>query len=129
MRRRKRYNNLITDLDRPRGFQEIEAPRFQDNRHMNVVRLSVLRTGRLYLPGNIPGTHFCWRLRQPQDHNETGRIMSMKNSSNTIGNRTLDLLTCRAVPRPTASQRAPSEDTYNTGKVIPITGLCGPEGG
>ena len=29
-------------------FQEVEAPRFQDNRHMKVVRLSALRTGRLY---------------------------------------------------------------------------------
>ena len=33
---------------RPRGFQEVEVPRFQDNRHMKVVRLSALRTGRLY---------------------------------------------------------------------------------
>ena len=30
------------------GFQEVEAPRFQDNRHMKVVRLSALRIGRLY---------------------------------------------------------------------------------
>jgi len=43
----------------PWGFQEVEVPRFQDNRHMKVVRLSALSTGRLYLPGNIPGTHFC----------------------------------------------------------------------
>jgi hypothetical protein len=47
--------NPITGLDRPLGFQ---APRFLDNRHM-VVRLSALRTGRLYPPGKIPGTHFC----------------------------------------------------------------------
>ena len=32
----------------PWGFQWVEAPRFQDNRHIKVVRLSVLRTGRLY---------------------------------------------------------------------------------
>jgi hypothetical protein len=38
----------ITGLDRPRGFQEVEATIFQDNRHMKVVGLSVLRTGRLY---------------------------------------------------------------------------------
>ena len=38
----------MTGLDRHRGFQEAEAPRFQDNRHMKVVRLSALRTGRLY---------------------------------------------------------------------------------
>jgi len=31
----------------PSGFQEFEAVRFQDNRHMKVVRLSDIRTGRL----------------------------------------------------------------------------------
>jgi len=30
------------------GFQEVEDPRFQDNWHMKVVRLSALNTGRLY---------------------------------------------------------------------------------
>ena len=30
------------------GFQEVEAPRFQDIRHMKMVRLSTLRTGRLF---------------------------------------------------------------------------------
>jgi hypothetical protein len=29
-------------------LQEVEAVRFIDNRHMKVVRLSALRTGRLY---------------------------------------------------------------------------------
>ena len=43
------FSNPCTDLDRRRGFQGVEAPRFQDNRHMKVVRLSALRTGRLYL--------------------------------------------------------------------------------
>jgi len=44
----KRSNNPITGLGRPWGFQEVEAPRFQDNRHKKVVRLSAVRTGRLY---------------------------------------------------------------------------------
>jgi hypothetical protein len=44
---------------RPLGFQELEAHRFIDNRHMKVVRLLALRTGRLYPPENTPGTHFC----------------------------------------------------------------------
>jgi len=35
---------------RPRGFQEAEVPRFQDSRHMKVVRLSALRTGHFYPP-------------------------------------------------------------------------------
>jgi hypothetical protein len=41
-------SNPITGLDRPWGFQEVEAPRFQDNRHTKVVRLSTLLSGRLY---------------------------------------------------------------------------------
>jgi len=37
---------------------EDDAPILQGNWHMKVVRLSVLHTGHLYPPGNIPGTHF-----------------------------------------------------------------------
>jgi hypothetical protein len=44
---------------RPLGFQEVEAPEFLDSRHMKVVKLSALHTGRLYPPGRIPGTLFC----------------------------------------------------------------------
>jgi len=47
----------VTGLDRPCEFQEDEAPKFQDNRHMEMVRWLALRTGSLYPPGNIPGTH------------------------------------------------------------------------
>ena len=55
----KWYSNPITGLDRPWGFQEVEAPGIQDSQHMKVVRLLALGTGRLYPPGNITGTHFC----------------------------------------------------------------------
>jgi hypothetical protein len=44
----QRQSNPITGQDRPLGFQEVEALRFLDNRHIKVVRLSALRTGRLY---------------------------------------------------------------------------------
>jgi len=43
-------------------------------------------------PGNIPGTHFCWRMSQPQGHWAAGRIMSMKKSNDTIGNGTRNLI-------------------------------------
>ena len=43
-----KQSNPITGLDRPWGFQEVEAPRFQDNRHIKVVRLSALHTGCFY---------------------------------------------------------------------------------
>ena len=55
-----RKSNPITSRDRARGFHEVEVPRFQDIRHRKVVRFSALGTGRLYPPGNIPGTHFCY---------------------------------------------------------------------
>ena len=58
-------------------------------------------------PGNIPGTHFCQKLSQPQNHSAAGRIKSMKNSNDTIGNRTRDLPTCSAVSQPTALPRVP----------------------
>jgi len=40
--------NPIRGLDRPRDFQEVEASRFQDSRHMKAVKLTALHTGRLY---------------------------------------------------------------------------------
>ena len=43
----------------------------------------------------------------PQGHSDTGRIMSMKNSSDTIGNRIRYLPACSTVPQPTAPPRAP----------------------
>jgi len=39
--------------------------------------------------------------------NSAGRIMSMKNSNDTIGNRTRNLPTCSVMPQPTALPRAP----------------------
>jgi hypothetical protein len=41
----------------PEGSRRLRLPDF-DNQHMKMVRLSALRTGHLYPPGNIPGTHF-----------------------------------------------------------------------
>jgi len=71
-----------------------------NNWRMKVVRLSAVRTGRLYPPGNIPGTHFSQRLSGPQGHSATVRIISMKNSNDTIGKRTCDLPVCCAGPQP-----------------------------
>jgi hypothetical protein len=100
-----RQSNPISGLGRPRGFHDVEATRIQDNRHLKVVRLSTLRTGRLYPSGNISGTNFCERLSQPQGHTAAGRIMSIKNTNETIGNRTHDLPACSAVPQPRAPPR------------------------
>jgi len=40
--------NPSTCLDRPWGFQKFSDPRYQDYKHMNLVGLSALRTGRIY---------------------------------------------------------------------------------
>jgi hypothetical protein len=97
---------IITGLDRPWVFQEFENPRFQNNRQMKMVRLGALCTSRLYPPGNIPGTHFYWTLSRPQCYSAAGRIMSMKNSNDAIGNRTRNLRACSWMRQPTAPPRA-----------------------
>jgi hypothetical protein len=42
---------------------------------------------------------------RPQDHSATGRVMSVKNSNDTIGNRSPDLPVCSAVPQPLIYKR------------------------
>jgi len=58
----------------PEGSRKLRFPDFittaQDGG-----RLSALCTGRLYPPGNTPGTHFCQRLSRPQGHSAIGRIL------------------------------------------------------
>jgi hypothetical protein len=52
---------------------------------MKVVRLSVLRTGRIYPLRDIPGTHFCYRLSRPQAHRAARRIISIKTAVTPSG--------------------------------------------
>jgi hypothetical protein len=44
---------------RSTGFPNVGSPTFLENRHKKMIRLSALRTGRLYPPGNIPITQVC----------------------------------------------------------------------
>ena len=39
--------------------REVEAPRFQDNQYMKVVRFVIPRHRQPLPSGNTPGTHFC----------------------------------------------------------------------
>jgi hypothetical protein len=48
------------------GLQEVQAPKFLDNRHLKMARLSALHTGRLYPPGDTLCTYLCFRLSRSQ---------------------------------------------------------------
>ena len=85
----------------------LRLPEFLDSRHMKAVRLATIYTGRLYLPGHMPGTYFCQKLGRPHCRSAAGRIDLMKNSNGTIGNRVREFPAYSAVPQPTAPPRAP----------------------
>ena len=48
---------------------------------------------------------FLWVAESTPSHSAAGRIMSMKNSNDTKGNRTRDLPTCSAVPQLTCKKK------------------------
>ena len=62
-----------------RVSRRFRLPEFLADRQMKVVRFSALSTDRLYLPGKISGTHFCYSLSRPQGPSAAGRIKSMKS--------------------------------------------------
>jgi hypothetical protein len=56
-------------------------------------------------------------MSRPQGHSAARRIMSMKNSSDIIGNRSRDLPVCIAVPQP-LRHRVPSDVRLNESEII-----------
>jgi hypothetical protein len=56
-------------------------------------------------------------MSRPQGPIATGRIMSMKNFNDIIGNRTPDQARCSAMPQPTALPSAPTDMTDKSKKL------------
>jgi len=78
---------------------------------MEVIRLSALRTAQEIFLVLISVRDWV----NPGAIVRAGRIMSMKKSNDTIGNRTRDLPACSAVPQPTAPPAAcPIYQNYDT---------------
>jgi len=49
----------------PEFCKRLSLQKLVENPHMKVVSLSALHTGRLYIPGDITGYHFCYKLSRP----------------------------------------------------------------
>jgi hypothetical protein len=73
----------------------LNCPEFLHIRHMKVTKLAVICIDRLYPLTPPPAV-------DPAGPSEVERIKSVKNPSNSTGNRNYDLPACSAVPQPTA---------------------------
>ena len=100
------------------GLEGWKSLRFPDLRQS-----TSLSTGLLHPPGNIHSTHFCYRLSRPKCHSAAGRIMSMRSSNDTIGNRSRDIPTFSAVPKPNAPPREIQSGFYIDLILLDLNGL------
>ena len=99
-----------------------------------ISRQSANEGGKVISPRHRPSLHpkkyswysFLFEAESTPGLNTTGRIMSKKNSSETIGNRARDLPTCSAVPQPTVPPAACPIFTM-TSETNEIIGMNSPE--
>ena len=93
---------------RPRGPDVSRRLRFPDFNTIGKWRWEVYQP---YVPATFTPRKHSWyslllETESTPGHSAAGRIMSMKYSNDTIGNRTCDLPACSAVPQPTAPPAA-----------------------
>jgi hypothetical protein len=76
-------------------------PHFLGNRLTDRGEVVSLALRPPFAPGKISGTHFCWRLSQPQGHTAAGKIRSIERSNDLVRNQTYNLPAHSTVPQPT----------------------------
>jgi hypothetical protein len=88
---------------------------------MNGARLSALTLTLTFTRRKYFWYSFLLEAESTQGHSAAGRIMSMNNSNDTIGNRSRDLPVCSAVHQPIAPPRAPTSSLL--GPNVPLSTL------
>jgi hypothetical protein len=96
----------------PWGSWRLGPREFIDSRHMKVVRLSALRSGRLYPSAYIPCAHFHQRLCRAQGRSAVEGLSQGKIPV------TRDLPASSAVPQPTALPRTPRRKVTSNRRVF-----------
>jgi hypothetical protein len=81
-----------------KGCETSRLSHFLDNRLTDGGEVVSLTCQTPFTPRKIPGTHFCYRLSQPQCHNAAGRIRSIDTFDYLIGDR---IRACSMVPQST----------------------------
>ena len=72
-------SQFLYRLYKPLWYQQVQAPRFHDSRHMKIVRLLALRTGHFHPTQDTTDINFCWRLSRPLGYIAAGRTKWKKH--------------------------------------------------
>jgi hypothetical protein len=79
-------------------------PHYLNNGLVDGGEVSALRAGRDLLPMNIPSTHFCQKLSQPQGLVRLEGLGKQKKRNDLIETRTSGIPACSIAPEPSILQ-------------------------